>query len=49
LPARADRNAFYTSVGYRVPPGVSGLARLRLLDPALAPAEILANLEASAS
>jgi hypothetical protein len=49
LPARADRNAFYTSVGYRVPPGVSGLARLRLLDPALAPAEILANLEASPS
>jgi hypothetical protein len=45
LPARPDRNAFYTSVGYRVPPGAPGLARLRRLDAALSPGEILAHLD----
>jgi hypothetical protein len=44
LPARPDRNAFYTAIGRRVPPGAPGLAGLRRLDPALSPAEILASL-----
>ena len=29
LPTRRERNDFYTAVGYRVPPGAAGLARLR--------------------
>ncbi len=29
LPTRAERNAFYTALGRRVPPGRDGLARLR--------------------
>ena len=42
LPTRRDRNAFYTEVGRRVPPGAAGLARLAALDPAMAPEQILA-------
>jgi hypothetical protein len=42
LPARRERNAFYTAVGYRVPPGERGLACLRRLDPASSPADVLA-------
>ena len=44
LPTRRARNAFYTQIGYRVPPGSAGLARLRGLDPTLPPAEILARI-----
>ena len=44
LPARRERNALYTAVGYQVPPGEAGLTRLRGLDPALAPDAILAEL-----
>jgi len=44
LPTRRARNAFYTAVGYRVPPGRAGLARLGSLDPACMPDEILAAL-----
>ena len=33
LPTRRERNDFYTTVGYRVPPGADGLARLRALSP----------------
>ncbi len=44
LPTRRERNAFYTAVGQRVPPGASGLAKLRALDAAMASGHILANL-----
>jgi hypothetical protein len=44
LPTRRERNAFYTAVGYRVPPGQTGLDLLRKLDPMLPPAGILAGL-----
>ena len=44
LPARRERNDFYTTVGCRVPPGADGLVRLRGLDPALAADAILAEL-----
>jgi hypothetical protein len=45
LPSRPDRNAFYVSVGYRVPPGASGIARLRRLGRAYSPAEVMAHLD----
>jgi len=45
LPERRQRNAFYTAVGRRVPPGAQALARLRTLDPTLSPAAILSALE----
>jgi hypothetical protein len=44
LPTRRARNAFYTQIGYRVPPGPAGLAWLRGLDPTLPPAGILAHI-----
>jgi hypothetical protein len=44
LPARRERNAFYTAVGYRVPPGAMGLAKLRTLDTSLPPDQALAKL-----
>ncbi len=40
LPTRRARNAFYTEIGYRVPPGKAGRARLAALDPTL-PADLL--------
>ena len=46
LPARRMRNEFYTQVGYAVPPGRQGLARLKQLHSALSPAEILTGLKA---
>ncbi len=44
LPTRRERNAFYTAVGYRVPPGEGGLTRLRGLDPARPPNDLLAKI-----
>ncbi|MGC8781431.1 MAG: hypothetical protein ACP5UQ_11245, partial [Anaerolineae bacterium] len=44
LPTRKERNAFYQAVGYRVPPGKAGLARLRGLDPTGSPETILRSL-----
>jgi hypothetical protein len=44
LPTRCARNKFYTRVGYAVPPGTESLARLKRLDSALSPAEVLAEL-----
>jgi hypothetical protein len=40
LPTRRERNDFYTTVGYRVPPGNARLAVLRGTD-ATTPAGIL--------
>jgi len=44
LPTRRARNAFYTAVGYRVPPGKAELARLQAFDSTLSPAAILSAL-----
>jgi len=44
LPTRKERNAFYQAVGYRVPPGKAGMAKLRGLDPKLSPASLLEQL-----
>jgi len=44
LPSRRERNDFYTRVGYQVPPGKEGLARLKQLDATMSPADILSEL-----
>ncbi len=44
LPTRRERNAFYTAIGQHVRPGASGLAKLRALDAALEPDDLLAEL-----
>lgn len=45
LPTRRQRNAFYTQVGYRVPPGRASMARLKQLKPDMTPSELLRRLE----
>ncbi|HEX9117953.1 MAG TPA: hypothetical protein VGA61_17930 [Anaerolineae bacterium] len=45
LPERRERNAFYTRLGYRLPPGPAGLAQLLSLRPDASPQDILARLE----
>lgn len=42
LPTRAERNAFYTRVGYLIPPGTAPLP----IDSSMSPAEILSKLDA---
>jgi hypothetical protein len=42
FPGRRQRNAFYTVVGYRIPPGAASVARLRELGVAPEPERILA-------
>ncbi len=44
LPARRQRNAFYTQVGRLMAPGQAGMARLKSLTSALLPAEVLGRL-----
>jgi hypothetical protein len=44
LPSRAERSAFYTKVGYRVPPGEARSSRLNVLDPSMSPGDILSRL-----
>jgi hypothetical protein len=44
LPSRRERNAFYTELGRKVPPGEEGMTRLRGLDAAMSPADVLARL-----
>jgi len=44
LPARRERNRFYTRLGRQIEPGAAGLERLRKLGSDLAPADILARL-----
>jgi hypothetical protein len=41
LPARRERNAFYTQVGQRTPPGRRGLAQLGAVKPEMSPSDIL--------
>ncbi len=44
LPARRERNAFYTRVGQLLPPGRPGLDWLADLPPGISPADLLARL-----
>ena len=44
LPARRERNAFYTQAGPTVAPGRAGMARLKLLTSDLSPVEVLERL-----
>ena len=44
LPTRRERNAFYQALGYRVPPGKIGMAKLRALHADSTPAAILQEL-----
>lgn len=46
LPSRRERNDFYTRVGYQVPPGQAGMARLKRLDSTISPGDILSKLGA---
>jgi hypothetical protein len=43
LPSRRERNKFYTEVGYRVQPSKASVDKLKRLDPAITPADILAR------
>lgn len=47
LPARAKRNAFYTQVGYLIPPGAPGKKMLKSINPAMSPEKIIAALRTS--
>jgi hypothetical protein len=44
LPSRRVRNDFYTRVGYFVPPGEEGLARLQGLNSVMSPDQIVSKL-----
>jgi hypothetical protein len=44
LPTRRERNAFYIRLGRLVPPGKPGLVRLKQLDAAMTPSDILSKL-----
>lgn len=46
LPSRRERNDFYTRVGYQVPPGKAGMARLKRLDSTISLGDILSKLGA---
>ena len=48
LPARRERNAFYTDVGALLEPGVEGLRKLGALDATARPAQITARLRSGA-
>jgi len=45
LLTRRACNEFYTRIGYAVPPGREGLARLKRLDPVLLPSEVMSILD----
>lgn len=45
LPTRRQRNAFYTRIGRRTPPGAAGLQRLATLSPEMAPEEIIKRVD----
>ncbi len=45
LPSRRQRNEFYTRIGYLVPPGNAGIARLRQLTPEMSPDKVLSNVQ----
>ena len=40
MPTRRERNEFYTAIGYQVPPGEAGLARLKRLHADMSPDEM---------
>ena len=45
LPARRERNQFYTDLGYHVKPGKESLERLKRLDPRMTPVDILSRCD----
>ncbi|GAB4446140.1 MAG: hypothetical protein Kow0031_28740 [Anaerolineae bacterium] len=45
LPTRRERNRFYTALGKAIEPGPDGLARLRALDGALSPDDIVESVK----
>jgi hypothetical protein len=47
MPSRRERNKFYATVGYHVPPGKAGVAQLKQLDSSMSPADILLKLGSS--
>lgn len=47
LPTRRERNAFYTWIGYHVPPGQQGQAMLGQLSAQMSPADIRRKVEAT--
>lgn len=47
LPARRERNRFYTRVGRAVPPGAAGAALLKGVTPSMTPADVLAHVQAT--
>ncbi|MBN1123107.1 MAG: hypothetical protein JXJ17_18690 [Anaerolineae bacterium] len=44
LPTRREKNAFYTRVGYQVPPGEAGRAMMSKVNAAMSPADIIDRL-----
>jgi hypothetical protein len=44
LPSRRERNDFYMTLGYRVPPGTDGLAKLRDVTPIRSRGDLLARI-----
>ncbi len=44
LPNRKLRNAFYTSIGYNVPPGLKAMAKVKKVSPNLSPADVLKEI-----
>ena len=44
LPSRRERNDFYTTIGYQVPPGRDHFVRVGQLDPTMSPVDILSQL-----
>lgn len=45
LPIRAEKNSFFTKVGYSIPPGAAGIEKMKNLDISMNPSEILKKLE----
>lgn len=43
LPARRQRNDFYTRLGYHIPPGSEGVSQLRRFSPDMSPDEMLSQ------
>jgi hypothetical protein len=44
LSSRRERNAFFVRIGYQVPPGREGIARLKQIAPTASPDKILSHI-----
>ena len=45
LPTRSDRNSFYASAGFLIPPGIPGFQALKKLHATMSPQEIITKLK----